>query len=77
MNYLLGMDLISFRALRDGSNRVAAANKVENAWTNMLSAQGDSKAMKKWLDPFVELLKTPTSAAKDAASFLKKYGKGI
>lgn len=72
--YVFGLDIVSFSLLAQGSNRVANAKKIEEAWTQMIAAQGNSKTMKEHTKPWQDSLR---QASDDAHEFLKKYGGGI
>lgn len=73
MEWLLDLDVKSFWALSQSSDRVNAAKKIENAWTAMIAAQGQSGGMKKWLKPWTKKIDRGDSAA----DFLTKFGEGF
>lgn len=76
--YLLDMDILSFRALHEGSQRVSASEKVSDAWMSMMASQGTVKGMKKILEPLMKLIdKTGNAGKGNASDFLKKYGGGF
>lgn len=44
--FLFDLDMVSFSLLLEGSNRVAAMEKMESAVTMFMASQGDDKGMK-------------------------------
>jgi len=66
--------MLTFRALMDASNRIACILKTEQAWTTMVAAQGDHKAMKEWVKRWSDQTK-PSS--QDAEDFQRAFKGGI
>lgn len=77
-DYLFDLDILSFRSLHQGSQRIAAAESIEGAWLSMMAAQGSVKGMKKILKPLTKMLdRKALAGGDDQAAFLKKYSGGI
>lgn len=89
LHELLDLDLVSFDALAESVLKITYREKFEAAWTAMVSAQGDKKAMEEWVKPWKLLAgitqrkvkpvqKADTSKlVDDQAIFLKKFKRGI
>lgn len=74
----MSLDILSFRALIQGSERVNAAVKLETAMTSQIAAQGDGKAMKELTKGWRDTIKSGSVAlGDDQNEFLSKYGGGI
>ena len=72
---VLHLDLLSFQSVHDSLCRLEAAEKNEQAWTSMIAAQGQSKAMKDWTKPWVKRSQGE-AATKGESEFLAKFGSG-
>ena len=57
MDYILDFDIETFNELLQSVLRVDYHEKTENAWTMMIAAQADSKAMKKWVGQWSKILR--------------------
>lgn len=80
IEYLLDLDMVSFKALSDSSTRVNAILKQERAWVQHIAAQGSSKGLKQITKPWDKEAKTglsPEALGNDGAAFLDKFGKGF
>lgn len=71
------MDMVSFGSLGESCQRIDAAQRVEDTWSNFVSAQGDNKNVKDWLRRWQEIANADAEPANDMDDFLTKYGKGI
>lgn len=48
--------------------------KTEEAWTQMIASQGDSKSMKKWVGQWHRLIYGKKKQGNDLAAFLRDLG---
>lgn len=78
-DFIFSLDMLSFIALVEGSNRINAAKKIEQAWTAMTAAQGTGKSMKNFLKPFHRIVNglSPDIPTQDEAAFKARFGKGF
>jgi hypothetical protein len=79
-HFIVDLDIYSFNSLVEAHLRLQARERIEQAQTAQLSAQGTSKALTKWLKKrWFPLLggRSRQKAGGDAKDFLKKFGKGI
>lgn len=70
------MDMLAFDAQVKSSMRVNALEKIESAYTGMVAAQGDQKAMKALTKPWLKLLSS-SGGKKTSKDFLARFGGGI
>lgn len=76
------MDVLTFNAIANGLTRLHYLEKAEQAWTNMIASQGESKAMRSltngWMKAIGEKqIEQPQHApAGGAKEFLKALGIG-
>jgi len=74
------LDVLTFNAIAAGLTRIFYQEKAEQAWTHMVAAQGESKAMREltngWLAAVGDRpMKAPKNApAGGAKEFLKALG---
>lgn len=76
-DFLMTLDFLSFRALCESSERMAAAEKIERSYLTMMASQGTHKGLKDLLKPYNETLGNSRAGVGDENDFLAKYGGGI
>lgn len=69
--------MLAFDSLVRSSTRVNAQRVMEQAVVNMVSAQGDDKAMKALLKPYKKQLFVGKKKRNDQQAFLNQFGKGL
>jgi hypothetical protein len=74
MEWLLDLDVKSFWALSKSSERVNAANTIQQTLGLRVASQGTAKVLKDWLKPFREKVEVAGDSARD---FLSKFGEGF
>lgn len=81
LDYLLDIDLISFDCIVSSYTRISASDKIESAWTGMLSAQGGHKEMKAWIKPWEASARGPSGyngqSSDDMDKIRKELGGGF
>lgn len=79
------MDVVSFSLMSSLMQRIEARDSYTNAWTGMVSAQGNHKGMKQWTKPWLRIINgtvggpTPGSGvpSDDSDEFKKRFQRGI
>lgn len=80
---ILDFDIETFNELLEAVLRTEYHQKTEAAWTSMVAAQGDHKAMKKWVGQWSKILRGGASASEQQEQggnlddFLKLVGSGF
>lgn len=74
--FLIRLDFKSFYALHRQVTRLFYANKLEEAYTLMIAAQGNEKTLKEWVKPWREFYESDSGVG-NADDFLARFSKGI
>ena len=78
--WLLDLDLLQFIALSQRQSRINATLQIDTAIGMHIASQGDSKAMKKWIEEkqtAADPQAADNLAAADTKKFLAKFGSGF
>lgn len=68
MEYILDLDLETFNELLESMLRTEYHQKTEQAWTMMVAAQGDHKAMTNWVGQWAPILRGGISSTKQESA---------
>jgi len=70
------MGFQEFAAFHGSIYRNYCSNKISDAQTTMIAAQGTSKQMKEWLAAWMKVVSRPQQR-NDVKRFLEKFGDGF
>jgi len=71
----MGLTLTGFNALLKSCMRLDAARKTEEAWSNMLAAQGRGEDMEKWLKRYRDVFDSDNDAEGEMRRFIGDVAK--
>ena len=76
LEQVLDLDLRTFNRLLNNVLKLSYRERIEDAWTRMLAAQGKEDAMKRWLQPWQDVVNGPQEQGTDIDSFISDFGSG-